>query len=138
LSSPSVFLLLEDSARNKEIALQPMNTEVFHYYNRLEKVRLFVEENYSEEISLQKAANVACMERTSFSRFFGSKVGISFTQWLRRIRIAKAKELMRKNNLSIMEITYAVGFSNLRTFERVFKQLTDLTPSQFKKSVRPH
>ena len=114
-----------------------MNTEVFHYYHRLNKVRCFVEENYSEEISLQKAANLACMERTSFSRFFGNKVGISFTQWLRRVRIAKAQELMRKNNLSITEITYAVGFSNLRTFERAFKQLTNLTPSQFKKSVRP-
>lgn len=114
-----------------------MNTDAFHYYTRLEKVKCFVEENYPEEISLQEAANVACMERTSFSRFFGNKVGVSFTQWLRRIRIAKAKELMKRNNLSIMEVTYAVGFSNLRTFERVFKQLTEVTPSQFKKAVRP-
>ncbi len=114
-----------------------MNGKAFHYYNRLAKVRCFVEENYSEEISLQKAANVACMERTSFSRFFGNKVGLSFTQWLRQVRIAKAKELMKKNNFSILEIADAVGFSNLRTFERVFKQLTDLTPSQFKKNARP-
>ena len=114
-----------------------MNTEAFHYDDRLRKVQYFVEENYSEEISLQKAANVACMERTSFSRFFGTKVGITFSQWLRKVRIAKAQELMRKNNLSIMEITHAVGFSNLRTFERAFKQFTDLTPSQFKRTVRP-
>ena len=105
-----------------------MNADAFYYYTRLDKVRSFLEKNYSEEISLEQAADVACMERTSFSRFFGSKVGISFTQWLRRIRIAKAQDLMRKNNLTIIEITYAVGFSNLRTFERVFKELTDSTP----------
>ena len=114
-----------------------MNADAFYYYTRLDKVRSFVEKNYSEEISLEQAADVACMERTSFSRFFGSKVGISFTQWLRRVRIAKAQDLMRKNNLTIIAITYAVGFSNLRTFERVFKELTDSTPSQFKKRVRP-
>ena len=73
-----------------------MNADAFHYYTCLDKVRSFVEKNYSKEISLEKTAAVACMERTSFSRFFGSKVGISFTQWLRRVRIAKAQELMRK------------------------------------------
>ena len=55
-----------------------MNTDAFHYYTRLEKVKCFVEENYPEEISLQEAANVACMERTSFSRFFWKQGGSLF------------------------------------------------------------
>lgn len=114
-----------------------MNEDALKYYARLQRVKRFVQENYSKEISLDRAASIACMERTSFSRFFSSKVGISFTQWLTKVRITKATDLMKKSNYSISEITYAVGFSDLRTFERAFKKLTDLTPLQFKKSIRP-
>ena len=114
-----------------------LNEDALQYYARLQRVQRFVEENYSEEISLDTAAGIAGMERTSFSRFFSSKVGVSFTQWLTRIRIAEARDLMKKNNHSISDIAYAVGFSDLRTFERAFKKLTDLTPSEFKKTVRP-
>jgi xylan 1,4-beta-xylosidase len=111
-----------------------MNTEAFQYYNRLERVRCFVEANVSEEISLGKAGDLACMERTSFSRFFGNKVGIPFSRWLKTIRVARAQELLEQDDLSIIEITHAAGFSSLRTFQRVFKQFTDRTPSQFKKA----
>ncbi len=114
-----------------------MNQDAFRYYARLQRVKRFVEEHYSEAISLQRAADVACMERTSFSRFFGSKVGISFTQWLTKVRIAKAVDLMKEKNTPLSEITYVVGFSNRRTFQRAFKKLTDLTPSQLKKTIRP-
>jgi len=114
-----------------------MNDDAFRYYARLKKVKHFVEEHYSEAISLQRAASLAYMERTSFSRFFGKKVGISFTQWLTQVRISKAMDLMKRNNATISEITRAVGFSNLRTFQRAFKKLTDLTPSQFRNKVRP-
>ncbi len=115
----------------------PMNNEAFRYYARLQKVKHLVEEHYSEKISLQRAASLACMERSSFSRFFGNKVGISFTQWLTQVRISKAMDLMKKNNATISQITQEVGFSNLRTFQRAFKKLTDLTPSQFRNKVRP-
>ncbi len=114
-----------------------LNEDALQYYARLQRVQRFVEENYSEEISLDTAAGIAGMERTSFSRFFSSKVGVCFTQWLTRMRIAKARDLMKKSNYSISDITNAVGFSDLRTFGRAFKKLTDLTPLQFKKTVRP-
>ena len=114
-----------------------MNNDPFHYYARLEKVKHFVKEHYSEKISLHRAAGLAGMEQTSFSRFFGRKVGIPFTQWLTQVRISKAMDLMKDNNATISEISQAVGFSNPRTFQRAFKKLTDLTPSQFRKKVRP-
>ncbi len=123
---------------DQELALSDaLNEDAFQYYARLQRVKRFVEENYSEEISLDTAAGIAGMERTSFSRFFSSKVGVSFTQWLTRTRIAKARNLMKKSNYSISEITYTVGFSNLRTFEKAFKKLTDLTPSEFKVFLEP-
>ncbi len=113
------------------------NGEVFDYYPRLNRLREYVEQSYSEPISLGKAAGIAALEKSYFSSYFHAKVGITFTEWLRQVRIEKAMELMKASDSSITEVAYEVGFGDLRTFERAFKKHTLMTPSEFKKSVRP-
>ncbi len=112
------------------------NERAFLYYRRLARVRNFVEENYSQEITLAKAAQAAAMETTYFATFFREKVGLSFFDWLRRIRIEKATELLRKGELSVSEIAFDVGFGSIRTFERVFKSSTGMTPSAARRAAR--
>ena len=111
------------------------NGEVFDYYPRLNRLRQYVEQSYSEPISLETAAGIAALERSYFSSYFRAKVGITFTEWLRHVRIEKAMELMKAGDFSITHIAYEVGFGDLRTFERAFKQYTRRTPREFKKSV---
>jgi len=111
------------------------NGEVFDYYPRLNRLREYVEQSYSEPISLKKAASIAALESSYFSSYFRAKVGITFTDWLRQVRIRKAMELMKAGDFSITEVAYEVGFGDLRTFERAFKQYTRRTPREFKKSV---
>ncbi len=113
------------------------NGAAFSYYPRLKKLREYVEQNYSEPISLKKAARIAALESSYFSSYFRAKAGITFTDWLRRVRVEKAMELMKARDFSITEVTEEVGFRDLRTFERAFKQHTQMTPMEFKKSVAP-
>ncbi len=54
-----------------------INHGAFDYYARLQRVKEHVDENYSEEISLEKAAQIAATEKTYFSTFFRKKVGIT-------------------------------------------------------------
>ena len=115
----------------------PVNYEAFRYYSRLKRVKEHVDEYYSEEISLEKAARIATTEKTYFSTFFRKKVGITFTDWLRRLRVAKAIEIIQTRNQSICDIAFEVGFGDLRSFERAFKRYTNLTARQFKKSILP-
>ena len=114
-----------------------VNSSAFDYYSRLRRVKDHVDQNYSEEISLEKAAQIAATEKTYFSTFFRKKVGITFTDWLRQLRVAKAIEIMKIRNQSICDIAFEVGFGDLRTFERAFKRYTNLTAREFKKSVLP-
>ncbi len=109
----------------------------FDYYPRLKNLYEYVEQNYSEPISLGKAAGIAALESSYFSSYFRAKVGITFTDWLCRVRLKKAMELMKSSDFSITEIAYAVGFVDLGTCGRAFKKHTLMTPSEFKKSVRP-
>jgi len=111
--------------------------KVFDYYPRLNKVRQYVEQSYSGPIPLEKAASVAALESSYFSSYFHAKVGITFTEWLRQVRISKAIEIVKASDLSVTEIVYEVGFADLGTFERAFKKHTRMTPLLFTKSVRP-
>ncbi len=113
------------------------NGKAFDYYPRLKRLRQYVEQSYSEPIPLEKAAGIAALERSYFSTYFRAKVGINFTEWLRQVRVKKAMELMKSRDFAITEVAYEVGFGDLRTFERAFKQYTLTTPREFRKSVAP-
>lgn len=109
----------------------------FSYYSRLRKVKDYVREHYSENITLDRVARIAAMERSYFSTFFRQKVGLTYRKWLQIQRVGKAIELIKRENLSITEVGFSVGFGDLRTFERAFKRWTGLTPRSFKKMISP-
>ena len=116
--------------------LKEINEGAFNYYpwNRLLQ---YVDEHYSEHISLAKAARISGLDMSSFCTFFRESVGINFADWLRQVRIEKAVELMKARDFSITEVAYEVGFVSLGAFERAFKKHTRITPMRFKKSVAP-
>ncbi|RPJ87535.1 MAG: AraC family transcriptional regulator [Acidobacteria bacterium] len=114
-----------------------VNARAFEYYRPLGRLKRYIDVNYSQEISLLHAARIAALERSYFSTFFRKKVGINFRDWLRQVRVAKAMELFEQQDCSISEVAFAVGFADLSTFERAFKKVTSMTPSQYKRSVLP-
>jgi len=114
-----------------------INDQVFTYYSRLARVKEHVEHNLDGDLSLAAVAGVAGMERGYFSRFFRQKTGVRFSNWVASLRVQRAKDLMRSANRSITRVAYSVGFRDVRTFERTFKRDTRMTPSAFKKLVRP-
>ncbi len=109
----------------------------FAYYPRLERLAAFCKEHCHEDICLQRAANIAGLERTYFCTFFHQKVGVCFNCWLALLRIDDAKGRIRADNHSISSIAHEVGFNSLATFQRTFKRCTGKTASQYKNQVRP-
>ena len=109
----------------------------FIYYQRLRRVRDYVNQNYSDGISLRSAAKIASLEEKYFSAYFHQKTGICFKDWVAEVRVTHARAMMKSRAYNLTEIAFAVGFRDLRTFERVFKRRTGMTPRAFKNSVRP-
>ena len=109
----------------------------FRYYRRLKKVEVYVGSNYASRINVTKVARIAGMEPNYFSSFFHKKTGVKFTRWLAGVRVAEARRLMREANVAIPDIATAVGYGDIRTFERAFKSVTNMTPIKYKMSVRP-
>ena len=116
---------------------QDINSAAFAYYRRLGRVQQFVDEHYADPITLEIAADIACLDKKYFSTYFHSKTGVRFVDWISWVRISHAMELIRREDRAISLVAEASGFSDLRTFERAFKKCTGVTPTEYKKSVRP-
>lgn len=120
-----------------EIELRKFNDAAFEYYPPLQRVRQFVEAQLPGQITLLEAARAAGLERTYFSTYFHLKVGISFTAWLTELRVRRAMESFLCRDDSVVDVALAVGFRDVRSFERAFRRCVAMTPGAFRRSVRP-
>jgi len=84
-----------------------------------------------QQASAELEINPAYLSR-EFSKYFDN---LSFGDYMRKIRIEKARQLIETSDHSLTEIAYLTGFSDQAHFSRIFKQHTGRTPSEFKKSV---
>ena len=110
--------------------------QAFRYYPRLGKVKRYVNLHYREPLNLQALAEVACLERTYFSRFFHEKTGVCFRDWLSWVRVNHAIDLMASDDRSITKVALEVGFHDLRTFERAVERCTGHTPRSVRNRLR--
>src|SRR5438034_8716705 len=96
------------------------------------KARKFIHEHSDDELSLTKVAKFSNISTNHLSEKFKKVAGINFVNYVARIRVGKARDLLQNSNLRISEIAFAVGFQSLSQFNRVFKKLTRQSPTQFR------
>jgi AraC-like DNA-binding protein len=99
---------------------------------RLRPLFAFLDEHYSEAISLDQAAGLVHMSKSHFLHFMKQVTGLSFVSYLNQFRIAKAQELLIKSDKSIAEIGQGVGFCDQSYFGNVFRKLLHMSPSQYR------
>ncbi len=109
----------------------------FDYYDRLHKVRDYVDAHLAEQIPLETAAGLAHLEPRYFSRFFGERVGEPFSVWLARRRVAHAARLLREKEHAIAEIVTEAGFGSEWSCRRWFHRLLGMSPVQYRRRVEP-
>jgi len=95
-------------------------------------VRRYVDSHYHEDISLQTAADHVRLSASYLGPLFKAVCGVSFRTYLRMVRVAKAKELMRDPSLNLSEIAQRVGFEDENYFSQVFLEVTGMRPGQYR------
>ncbi|MFD0697618.1 response regulator [Paenibacillus sp. GCM10027628] len=98
----------------------------------IESVVRYVEEHFAEPITLNTMAEFVYLSPSYLSSLFKSKQGQSFIDFLTEKRIEKAKHMLLYSDEKIQVISDSTGFTNIRHFNRVFKTLTNRTPSEFR------
>jgi AraC-like DNA-binding protein len=100
---------------------------------KLADVYRFTMSGYHRKIQLDEVAAVANMTTNSFCRYFKKRTRKSYIDFLTEIRIGQARKLLQEKDLSISQICFEVGFNNLSNFNRKFRELCAITPTEFKK-----
>jgi AraC-like DNA-binding protein len=99
------------------------------------RAKEYIRERQTEDISLGEVAKAVNTSTFYFCKMFKKVTGLNFTDYLSRLRIEKAKNLLLNPNLRISEIAYEVGFQSLTHFNRVFKRIIGQSPTQYRSQL---
>lgn len=91
----------------------------------------FINDNYHKDISREDVADHVFFNASYFSRYFKQQTGETFSDYITRIRIEKAIQLMEKGKYKTYKISEKVGYKSSKNFSRVFKKFTGYTPIEY-------
>ena len=114
----------------------PFEESSMHHDEVIIEVQLWLMQNWNQNISLEKMAKYAKMSVRNFSRRFKQATSFSAQQYLVKIKLEKAQELLKQSNLSTAQIGDKVGFEDPAYFSRIFKKHFDCSPGEYRKLVR--
>ena len=105
-------------------------------HTRISQVVDHITRNFAEDISLESAADLACMSATAFSRNFQKITGNRFLEFLNRVRVGQACSMLYATDHPVSVICYEVGFQNLANFNRNFMKMKGMTPTEYRALAR--
>ncbi|WP_145151443.1 AraC family transcriptional regulator [Paenibacillus xylanexedens] len=97
----------------------------------VERTMLYIDTHYRSDISLENCADVEQMTPYALSKAFKQVSGINFIDYLTRVRMDAAKQLLRETTMKINDVAAAVGYQH-SYFNRIFKKQEGVTPSQYR------
>jgi AraC-like DNA-binding protein len=103
--------------------------------DRFSKITEYIMRNFDREITLPEAASAANMAVTTFCNFFKTHYRMTFVEYLNVVRVGHACKLLGDKNKTIVGVAYECGFNNLANFNRQFKKIKNLTPSEYRKTI---
>lgn len=102
---------------------------------RIDKIISFINSNYTRPLRLDEIAEMANMNSSAFCRFFKEVTEKTFLQYVMDMRIGYACKLLTIGDMDISQIAVECGFDSISHFNRMFKQLTRLTPTQYRNQI---
>lgn len=136
ISFLDVLFELSQNNDNKSLSSTDMSGMFEDKKNRQDTIIKYISDHYFEEITLEEIADVACMTPNSFCRYFKSLTMKPFSSFLNEVRIQNAVRLISINNDNIKNISYDVGYKSVTNFNRQFKKVMNMTPMQYKQSMK--
>ena len=100
------------------------------------KARMFIAEHQGDELSLTQVAKEVNMSAFYFCKMFKKATGMTFTDYLARIRVEKVKNLLLNPHLRASEAAYEVGFQSLSQFNRVFRRVAGESTTSYRHRVQ--
>ena len=91
----------------------------------------YINSNYMRNINLKEVADSLHLNQWYFSTQFKKTMSVSFTEYINKIRVKYAKELLKENDLKIYQIAEMIGFQEPTYFNTVFKKVEGVSPKEY-------
>lgn len=121
-----------------ELFTQKIQVQLSDYKNK-EKMQVaitYIRENYNQDFNMAVVSNEVSMNYSLFSLAFKEYTGTNFVNYLKELRMEKAKEYLQHSELRIGEISQNVGYENEKHFMKIFKVRYGISPTEYRKSVQ--
>jgi len=118
--------LIQTSTTRREMKGRPLKD----FY--VQEAVNFIGQNYQKNITVEEIADVCRLNRSYFSKLFKESMGCSPQEFVIRLRLSKATELMSSNNMSIGDIAALCGYPNQLHFSRAFKKHYGISPREWR------
>ena len=132
----SILYDLANSRNQKILSSYNSSKSKFENSEKLAKVYNFIQANFHNKITLNEVAELVNMSPVSFNRFIKSRTGKTLIEYVNDTRISYATRWLIESEMSIAEIGYKCGFNNIANFNRVFKKVKEITPSEYRKEFK--
>jgi two-component system, response regulator YesN len=131
------FISFDDLCMKLKDTLDTMLDNVYVTRNvknaeTLSQVLHYIRENYSQPITLDEVARSVFLSPFYFSHMFMDELGITFMEYLTRVRMEEAKKLLGDKSLSMQSIAESVGYDDASYFSKVFKKNVGVTPNKYR------
>lgn len=117
------------------VANELMITSVASEPPAVSKARAFIAEHLGEPLSLEQVARASSMSAFYFCKIFKGATGLTFTDYIARARIEKAKQLLLHAHTRISEAAFEAGFQSLSQFNRVFRRVAGESPTAYREHL---
>ena len=130
----NLLTLLADSSDYELLSNPDLSWQNNKDSDRINRVFDYLMVNFTKNIQLEEAAEIANMSYSGFCRYFRNRTKKTFSQFVNELRIGYAcKRLMDNDNASISNVCFECGFNNLTNFNEQFKKIVKITPHRFKR-----
>ncbi|PQJ11043.1 AraC family transcriptional regulator [Flavipsychrobacter stenotrophus] len=103
-----------------------------HNDEEIKRAQQYIEQNFSEKISVDELADMHAVGRRSFERRFKKATNNTIIEYAQRVKVEAAKRSFETSRKNINEVMYEVGYTDSKGFRDVFKKLTGLTPIEYR------
>lgn len=125
-------LRLEMKRIMDELGESWMQREVSNHEIVISQCKQYIEKNYMNDLSLEMLADRFHFNSSYLSNLFRTYAGIGYSEYLTKVRIEKAKELLQHTKLKVYEVSKEVGYNDSTYFIRIFKKETGVSPHKFR------
>ncbi len=125
-------MFLIDMDRPTQRPYTDLSAQLPHADKTIRQVQHYINANLSEELSLKRLAQMANLSPKTFMRRFKEATGAPPATYVQHMRIEAAKQCLERSEATVGEITFQVGYNDIRSFRRLFQRYVGLSPKDYR------